>query len=132
MSNTESIGIPRQSELARRRHVPDQRRGGDHRRAREVAFAAKAHAVLPVAIERGDRALPAFERVRSLTETGAAPRLTNLASDRPEHVRDRLAAETRVGSFDLMPDTAGPGKDHQLFRGVDDALRTRRANHQCR
>src|SRR5476649_199194 len=85
-SNTEIIGIPFQAELARRRHVADERRRGDDHRAREIALAAEAHAVLPVAIERGDRALPLLEGVRTLTEARAAPRLADLAADGAEHV----------------------------------------------
>src|ERR1700730_15892086 len=45
------LGAPRPAQLARRCHVPDQRRRGDDRRAREIAFAAEAHPVLPVAVE---------------------------------------------------------------------------------
>ena len=48
---------PGEAELAGRRHVAGERRGGDDGGAREVAFAAEAHAVLPVAVERRDRAL---------------------------------------------------------------------------
>src|SRR4051812_9466407 len=83
----ELLGIPCQPELARRRHIPDQRRRGDHDRTGEVALAAEAHAVLPVAVERRDRALPLFERVGPLAETGAAPRLPDLSADRAEHLR---------------------------------------------
>src|SRR6202163_4535340 len=131
-SDTEQIGVPRQPELARRRHVTNQRGRGDDRRAREVAFAANAHPVLPVAIERGDRALPSPERIRTLTETGAAPRLPDLAPDRTKHGRDRLATEARFSPFDLTPDATGPREDDELRRSVVDALLARRAYHQRR
>src|SRR5581483_1697165 len=94
-SDAELIGIPFQAELAQRRHVPGQRRRGDDRRTREVAVAAETHAVLPVAIERRDRALPFLQRIRPLTEARAAPRPPDLAADRAEHVRDRSAVEPR-------------------------------------
>src|ERR1700730_8983480 len=131
-SHPEQIGVPRQPELARRRHVTNQRGRGDDRRAREVAFAANAHPVLPVAIERGDRALPSPERIRTLTETGAAPRLPDLTPDRTQHVRNGFTAETRLGSFDLTPDATGPLEDDQLLRGVVDTPGARRAYHQRR
>src|SRR4026209_395672 len=51
------LRFPLQPELARRRPVADEGRRGDHGRARQVAFAAEAHAVLPVAVEGRDRAL---------------------------------------------------------------------------
>src|SRR5204863_1902127 len=37
--NPELLGIPLQAELARRRHVADERRRGDDGRAREISFA---------------------------------------------------------------------------------------------
>src|SRR3954447_1203226 len=89
--NAELLCIPRQPELARRRHVADQRRRGDDDRAREVALPAEPHAVLPVASEWRDRALPFFERIRSLAEARPAPGLPNLPSDRAEHVGDGFA-----------------------------------------
>src|SRR2546425_4250945 len=39
--NPELLGIPLQTELARRRHVADERRRGDDGRAREIPFAAQ-------------------------------------------------------------------------------------------
>src|SRR5213083_1719199 len=53
----ETLRAPLDAELARRRHVAEQRGRSDDRRAREVAEAADPHAVGPVAVERGDRAL---------------------------------------------------------------------------
>ena len=90
-----------QPQLARRRHVADERGCRHDRGAGEVAFAAQSHPVLPIAIERGDRALAARQRVRALAETRPAPRLADLAAHRPEHRRNRFAAEPRVGHFDL-------------------------------
>src|SRR4051795_7843044 len=87
-SDAELVGVPRQPELARRRHVANQRRRGDDDRAGEVAFAAEPHAVLPVAIERRDRALPFFERIRSLAEALPSPGLPDLPSDRAKHIGD--------------------------------------------
>src|SRR5262252_704252 len=67
-SDAELFRIPLEAELVRRRHVTDDRGRGDDRGAREVAFAADAHAILPVAIERRDRALAGVQRVRPLAE----------------------------------------------------------------
>src|SRR5206468_2334961 len=100
-SNTEFVRIPFQSELGRRSHIPQQRGRGDDRGARQVTFASDAHSILPVAVERRDRALPLFERVRPLTETGPAPRLADAGANGPEHAGDRLAAEPRVWPLDL-------------------------------
>ena len=104
------FGIPAEPELGRRRHVAGERRGGNHRRRCEITFAADAHAVLPVAIERGDRALTLRERIGPLAEAGTAPRLANLTADRPEHAGNRFALETRIGPFDPMCDAARTGK----------------------
>src|SRR5436309_739227 len=113
-SDTELLRVPLQPKLARRRHVADERRGGDDGGAGKVAFTADAHAVLPVAIERCDGALSLAKRVRALAETGPAPRLANLSADRSKHLRDRLAAEARIGALDLPSDTARPRKDNEL------------------
>src|SRR5438445_8048627 len=56
-SDREPIRRPFQTDLGRRGHVTRERRGGHDRRAREIALAADAHAVLPVAVEGGDGAL---------------------------------------------------------------------------
>src|SRR5215204_2045108 len=74
-SHAELLGAPLQPELVGWRHVADKRGCRDDDRACQEPFAADAHAVLPVAVERGDRALPLFQRVRPLTEAGPAPRL---------------------------------------------------------
>src|SRR5438128_7455801 len=121
-SDTELLRVPFQPKLARWRHVADERRGGDDGGAGKVALAADAHAVLPVAIERRDGALSLAQRIRALAETRPAPRLANLSADRSKYLRDRLAAETRIGAFDLPSDTARPGKDDELLRGVRRAL----------
>src|SRR2546427_1754357 len=131
-SDTELLRVPLQPKLARRRHVANERRSGDDGGAGKVAFAADAHAVLPVAIERRDGALPFAKRVRSLAETRPAPRLANLAADRSKHLRDRLAAETRIGALDLSSDTARPGKDDELLGNMRRAPFARRADHQRR
>src|SRR5258705_347298 len=52
------LGIPLEPELRGRRHVAGERGCGHDGRTRQVALAADAHAVLPVAVERRDRALP--------------------------------------------------------------------------
>src|SRR4051812_39383914 len=81
-SDSVFLRIPFEPQFRRRRHVADERRCGDDSGAREVAFTAESHPVLPVAIERRDGALAAGQRVRALAEAGAAPRLANLAADR--------------------------------------------------
>src|SRR5438477_12259053 len=81
-SHSEPLGLPLEAELVGRGEVSDQGRGGHDGRRREISLAADAHAVLPVAVEGRDRPLPLFQRVRSLSETGAAPRLADLAAGR--------------------------------------------------
>src|SRR5258708_28160221 len=67
------LRLPLQGKLARRGHVAEQGRRGDDGPAREIALAALAHAVLPVAIERRDRALALLESVIALAEARSAP-----------------------------------------------------------
>ena len=50
-SDTEVLRVPRQAELVGRRHVAEQRRRRHDGGAGQIAFAAEAHAVLPVAVE---------------------------------------------------------------------------------
>src|SRR5258705_2867906 len=57
-SDSVLLGIPLEPELRGRRHVAGERGCGHDGRTRQVALAADAHAVLPVAVERRDRALP--------------------------------------------------------------------------
>src|SRR4030095_10072278 len=94
--------------------VADERRGGDDGGTGEIAFAAEPHAILPVAVERRDRALTLHERVRTLSEAGTAPRLANRAAARTKDVGDRLAIETRIGPLDLTADAARAREDHEL------------------
>src|SRR5262245_11269242 len=117
VSDTEFLWIPFQAKLTRRGHVPDERRCGNHGGARKVAFAANAHAVLPVAVERGNRPLAGVQRVGTLTEARTAPRLANLAARGSKHVRDRFAAEPRIGTFDLPRDAARSREDHERLHG---------------
>ena len=122
-----SSGIPCQPELVRRRHVADERRGGDDGRAGEIAFAAEAHAVLPVAVERRDRALPFLERVRPLAEARPAPRLADLAADRSEH----LARSIRRRAADRAARSGGrrrpsPGRRRTRSRSSTRPARARR------
>src|SRR5215510_10866895 len=129
-SDAELIRIPFETELARRGHVADERRGGDDGGAGEIAFAAEPHAILPVAIERRDRALPLDERVRSLTEARSAPRLANRAADRAEDIGDRVAVEARVGPLDLPADAARAREDDELSGRPARTVLLRRANHE--
>src|SRR5262249_62071886 len=103
--------LPRQAKFARGRHVTDEGGGRDAGGARKVAFAAEAHAVLPVAVERRDGALARRQRVGPLSEARAAPRLPDVTADRAEHVRDRLPAQARVGLPALAADPARAGAD---------------------
>src|SRR5437773_10371587 len=86
-SHAELIGIPFESELARRRHIPNERGGRHDGRTGEIAFAAEAHPILPVPIERRDRTLSFLKRVGTLTETRTAPRLSDLAANGSEHIQ---------------------------------------------
>src|SRR5207248_4693318 len=112
----ELLGIPLDAERGRSRHVAEQRRRRDHGRARQVTEAADPHAVLPVAIDRRDRSFALLERIRTLAETRAAPRLADLPAYGAEHGRDRLTVEARLRVFDVALDPARPGKDDERFR----------------
>src|SRR5207247_428616 len=102
----EALRAPLDAELARRTHIAEQRGRRDDRRTREVAETAHTHAVCPVAIERGDRALTLLERIGSLTETRAAPGLADLGASGAEDVGDRFAAESRIRLLDVALDAA--------------------------
>src|ERR1700741_185921 len=91
-SDPEDLRLPLEAELGWRRHEAEKRGSRDDRGAREGAFPAVSHAILPVPVERRDRALPGGERVRPLPEARPTPRLADLAADRSEHFRDRFAA----------------------------------------
>src|ERR1035437_1823320 len=121
-SDIEIPGIPLEPRFARRRHVADQRRRGDDGGAGEIAFAAEAHAVLPVAVERGDGALSLAERVRPLPEARPAPRLANHAADRSEDVGDRLARQPRIRHRDLAAEAARSGGHDERFGGARGAM----------
>src|SRR5439155_13807510 len=97
----EALRTPLDPELARGRHVAEERGRRDNCRTREIAEAADTHAVRPVAVERGDGALALPERVGTLTETLPAPRLADLGAGRAEDVGDRLATESWVGLLDV-------------------------------
>src|SRR2546425_3547497 len=110
-SDAELIRIPVDTKLAWRRHVANERRGGDDGRAGEIAFATESHAVLPVAIERRDRALTSRQGVGTLAEARPAPRLADGTADGSKDVGDRLAVEPRIRPLDLAPHAAGARKD---------------------
>src|SRR5262245_57967913 len=130
VSDTEFLWVPFQAKLTRRGHVPDERRCGDHGGARQIAFAANAHAVLPVAVERGNRPLAGVQRVGTLTETGTAPRLANLAARGSKHVRDRFAPEPRIRAFDLPRHAARSRENHERFHRPGRALAARAADYE--
>src|SRR5438046_9460019 len=79
-SDAELAGIPGDAELVGRRHVADERRRRDDGGTGEVALAAEPHAVLPVAIERRDRALPRVQRIGTLAQAGSPRGLTDVAA----------------------------------------------------
>src|SRR2546428_5405027 len=128
----EALRAPLDAELARRRHVAEERGCRDDGRAREVAQTSHAHAVGPIAIERSDRALAFPERVWSLTKAGSAPRLAYLRTGRAEDVGDRLATKSRVGLLDVALHAARPREDDELSRRTRCPLRTRRLQNQRR
>src|SRR5439155_5058450 len=98
------------------------------RGAGEIPFPAQTHPVLPVAIERRDRALPFLQRVRPLAETGPAPRLADLAADRSKDIGDRLACQPRIRTLDLPADAARAREDHEVGRRARRAMLPRRAD----
>src|SRR5262249_20675991 len=89
-----------------------------------------AHAILPVAIERGDRALTGCERVFALTEARSAPRLSNRRAGGSEDLGDGLAVEPLIRPLDLTPDAAGSRKDFELALRGAGAVRAGRADHE--
>src|SRR5207249_2517549 len=91
-----------------------------------------AHAVGPIAVERGDRALAAGERIRTLTEARPAPRLADLPSHRLEHLGDALAAEARIRHLDLPPHAARPREDHELAHRAHVAALASGTDHRRR
>src|SRR5438093_8426079 len=123
----ETLRAPLNSELARRRHVAEQRGRSDDRGACEIAEATNAHTVGPVSIERGDRAFALPERVGPLTEAGSAPRLADLRARSAEDVGDRLAAEPRIGLLDIALDPARAGKHDELLGRARRPLGARRS-----
>src|SRR2546425_9051137 len=112
----EALRAPFDAELPGRCHVAEERGRRNHGRAREVAEPADAHAVRPVAVERGDRALALRERVLSLPEAGAAPRGADLGAGVAQHLRDARAAPARVGPADLALHAARAPHGHEHLR----------------
>src|SRR5262249_11779939 len=125
-SDRERLGLPHEPQLGRRAHVAEQRARRDDAGRGEIAFAADAHAVRPVAIEARDRALAGRERIGALAETRAAPALADLAARGAEHLGDALAVESRIGLLDLALHAARAGEDHEFLRRLRAALRPRR------
>src|SRR5437763_14064298 len=131
-SDTKFLGVPRQPELVGRRHVPDERRRRDDRGTCQEAFAADAHPVLPVAVERRDGALSFLQCVWTLAEARTAPRLANLAANRAKDTGDRLTVEPPIGALDLSCDAASPWKDHERRRSSVGAALARSTDDERR
>ena len=114
-----------------RRHEPEQRRRGDDRGAREVAFAAESHAVLPVPVERRDRALPRTERIRPLSEARSAPGLADLfhrpSGRRSQSIRPRDADRRTSICRPTPPD---PGKMASARSTLPIPCAARRTQHE--
>src|SRR5438552_5264825 len=128
----EALRAPLDAELARGRHVAEQGGRRDDRGAREVPEAADAHAVCPVAVEGGDRALAFPQGVGALTETRPAPGLPDLGAGSAEDVGDRLAAESGIGLLDIALHAARAGEDDELLDRAGRSLRARRAQNEGR
>src|SRR5437763_14126045 len=79
----DALRAPLDAELARGRHVAEQGGRRDDRGAREVPQAADAHAVCPVAVEGGDRALALPLGFGALTATRPATGLPALRAGSP-------------------------------------------------
>src|SRR5262249_50758035 len=86
----------------------------------------------PVAIEGCDGAFPFLQRVRTLSETGAAPGLPDQAADGAEDLRDRLTSQSGVRVLDLVFDSARAGEDGERFRGLAEPLLPRGADDESR
>src|SRR5262245_27587010 len=67
-SDAIQLRSPLEAELVGRLHVSDERGGRDDRGAGEVALAPKPHTILPVPVERRDRALAGRQRIFALPE----------------------------------------------------------------
>ena len=92
----EALRVPFQAKRRRRRHEAQQRGRRDDGWTGEIPFAAKPHAILPVSIERRNRALTGAERVGSLTEARTAPRPADLTADGTEDLGNGFAAKPRI------------------------------------
>ena len=114
--------------VGRRRHVPEHRRRGDDRRTRQIALSAHTHPVLPVAIERRDRALARLQRIRPLAEAGSAPRLSNLAAGAAERRRRSTTPPSRGSARSIWratppePGKTISGRAARVMSGVDGAI----------
>src|SRR4029450_4884955 len=98
------LSVPREPELAWRRHVADERGGRHDRGARQIALAAEAHAILPATSEGREGALRQRARVGAVAEARAGPGTLDPAADRSEDLRDRFSAEAGIRAFDLAAD----------------------------
>ena len=132
-SDAERFGLPFEPELGRRRHEAEQRGGRDDGGAREVALAAETHAVLPVAIERRDRALaassarPAPARSTGRTTTAESRR-------RPSGTPRAIDSPPSRGSGRSIcrPTPPDPGKIANSRSTLRSAARARAAQHERR
>src|SRR6185295_19104887 len=95
-------------------------------------FATKTHAVLPVAIERRNRALARVQGVRPLAEARPAPRTADFAADRSKHGCNGFTIQPRIRALDLLRDAARSGKNHQGLRGLRPSLLSRAADDERR
>ena len=127
-----SLRIPDQPQLSRRRHVARERRCCDDGGTCEVAFAAEAHPVLPVAIEGRDRA---FARGRARPGPGRNTGRTTTAGfplpPRAARWRSSLrrAADRAVRS--PAPTPAEPGNTSSGVTRARHALLACAAQDEC-
>ena len=125
--DVEALGIPCRCRARWRGHVAEQRRRGDDGRAGEVAFAAEAHAVLPVAVERRDRAL---RPSRARPGPGRSTARTTTARISPPTERNTSAIDSPPsrgsGCSICAPTPPEPGKTTNSFARLLDALLARR------
>src|SRR6266536_3878497 len=129
-SDAESVRLPGEAELARGSHVAEQSGRCDDRGAREVSLSADAHPVLPVAVEGGNGALAARERIGSLAEAGSAPGLADRAAHGSKDLRNRFAREPRIGYLNLASHAARAREHGQALRHPAKALLPGRADDE--
>ena len=91
---------------------------------------------IDVAVTREPGGTPIGARIRSLLLKSDGPPINSLTelllytADRAQHLADRLAAQTRIGTLDRLLYAARSGEDHEVADGALAPLVSRGADDQ--